>query len=167
MGGRAATLPRPTPIKCDLIIRGGRVIDPSAHFDTIADVAISNGRIAAVAKSIEADAVDTIDARGKLVLPGLLDNHTHAARSAEGPGLILRDGITGWIDAGTAGADHIADTIAIARAAPQLGRVLINIGRAGLLSEGDTSGLSGPARAQASRPGPLSERRRQARRAPA
>ena len=138
MGGRAATLSRSTAIKCDLIIRGGRVIDPSARFDTIGDLAIANGRIAAVAKSIEADAGATIDARGKLVVPGLLDIHTHAARAAEGPGRVLQDGVTGWIDAGSAGADHIADTIAVARAASQLGRVLINIGRAGLLPEGDT-----------------------------
>jgi len=82
-------------IKCDLVIRGGRVIDPSVRLDAIRDVAISNGRIAAVAKSIEADARDTIDARGKVVVPGLLDIHTHAARTAEGPGLVLQDGVTG------------------------------------------------------------------------
>ena len=129
-------------IKCDLVIRGGRVIDPSVRLDAIRDVAISNGRIAAVAKSIEADARDTIDARGKVVVPGLLDIHTHAARTAEGPGLVLQDGVTGWIDAGSAGADHIGDTIAVARTAPQLGRVLINIGRAGVLTEGDTMDLA-------------------------
>jgi dihydroorotase len=49
--------------------------------------------------------------------------------------------VTGWIDAGTQGADHIADTIAVARSAPQQARVLINIGRAGILPEGDTMDL--------------------------
>jgi dihydroorotase len=52
--------------------------------------------------------------------------------------LMLQDGVTGWIDAGSQGADHIADTIAVARSAPQQARVLINIGRAGILPEGDT-----------------------------
>ena len=139
---RAASVFGSAPIKCDLIIQGGRVIDPSARLDAIRDVAISNGRIAVVRKSIEAEARDTIDARGKLVVPGLLDIHTHVARAAEGPGLVLEDGVTGWIDAGSAGADHISDTIAVARTAPQLGRVLINIGRAGVLPEGDTMDLA-------------------------
>jgi dihydroorotase len=124
--------------KYDLIIKGGRVIDPSVRLDAIRDVAISGGRIAAVESTIAGDAEDSIDARGKLVVPGLLDIHTHTARSAEGPGLVLQDGVTGWIDAGTQGADHIADTIAVARSSPQQGRVLINIGRAGILPEGDT-----------------------------
>src|SRR5690242_14802566 len=136
-----ARVPRAFAAKYDLIIKGGRVIDPSVRLDAIRDVAIAGGRIAAVESSIAGDAAETIDARGKLVVPGLLDIHTHTARSAEGPGLVLQDGVTGWIDAGTQGADHIADTIAVARSAPQQGRVLINIGRAGLLPEGDTMDL--------------------------
>ena len=126
----------------DLIIRGGRVIDPSVKLDAIRDVAISGGRIAGVEANIAADAVAAIDARGKLVVPGLIDMHAHTARSAEGPGLMLQDGVTGWIDAGSQGADHIDETIAVARSAPQQGRVLINIGRAGLLPEGDTMDLA-------------------------
>jgi dihydroorotase len=97
--------------KYDLIVRGGRVIDPSVRLDGIRDVAISGARIAAVQADIAADAADIIDARGKLVVPGLIDIHTHAARSAEGPGLMLQDGVTGWIDAGSQGADHISDAI--------------------------------------------------------
>ena len=55
---------------------------------------------------------------------------------------MLQDGVTGWIDAGSQGADKIADTIAVARSSPQQGRVLINIGRAGILGEGDTMNLA-------------------------
>ena len=134
-----------TAARYDLIIRAGRVIDPSVRLDAIRDVAILEGRIAAVEAHIADDAADTantIDARGKLVVPGLLDIHTHTARSAEGPGLVLRDGVTGWIDAGSQGADRIGDMIAVARSAPQQGRVLINIGRAGILPDGDTMDLS-------------------------
>jgi dihydroorotase len=50
--------------------------------------------------------------------------------------------VTGWIDAGSQGADRITDAIRIARAAPQPGRVLINIGRAGILPDGDTMDLA-------------------------
>ncbi|MGA7795399.1 MAG: amidohydrolase/deacetylase family metallohydrolase [Candidatus Acidiferrales bacterium] len=125
----------------DLIIKGGRVIDPSVRLDAIRDVAISGGRIVAVEASIAGDAADTIDAHGKLVVPGLLDIHTHCGRFTQGPGLVLQDGVTGWIDAGSQGADHIGDTIAVARTSIQQGRVLINIGRAGILPDGDTMDL--------------------------
>jgi dihydroorotase len=128
--------------KYDLVIRGGRIIDPSSGLDASRDIAISNGRIAAVTANITAEAAASIDAHGKIVVPGLLDIHTHVTGSAEGPARVLQDGVTGWIDAGSQGADHIADAIAIARSSPQQGRVLINIGRAGLLTEGDTMDLN-------------------------
>ena len=133
--------PRAFAASYDLIIKGGRVIDPSVRLDATRDVAISGGRIVAVEATIAGDAADTLDARGKLVVPGLLDIHTHAGRSAEGPGLVLQDGVTGWIDAGSQGAERIGETIAVARSSPQPGRVLINIGRNGILPEGDTMDL--------------------------
>jgi len=126
----------------DLVIRGGRVIDPAARLDAVHDVAIRGGRIAAVAPRISQDAAEILDARGRIVAPGLIDIHTHGARSANGPTLMLQDGVTGWIDAGSQGADGIAEAIRIARAAPQPGRLLINIGRAGILPDGDTMDLS-------------------------
>ena len=86
--------------KYDLIVKGGRVIDPSRKLNAIRDVAIAQGRIAAVEANVAADAVETIDARGKLVVPGLLDIHTHAANTSDGPPLCLTDGVTGFIDTG-------------------------------------------------------------------
>ena len=56
--------------------------------------------------------------------------------------MLLRDGVTGWIDAGSAGADGIDAVVAVARASPQPGRVLINIGRGGILPDGDTKDLA-------------------------
>jgi len=128
--------------KYDLIVKGGRVVDPSRKLDAIHDIAIAQGRIVAIQASIPAEAVETLDARGKIVTPGLIDIHTHAARIKDGPALCLADGVTGWIDAGSKGADGIDETIAIARTAPQPCRVLINIGRAGIIPEGDTMDLS-------------------------
>jgi dihydroorotase len=61
----------------DLVIRGGRVIDPSLRLDAVRDVGIVAGRIAAVEPAIGAPAAAAIDARGKLVVPGLIDVHTH------------------------------------------------------------------------------------------
>jgi dihydroorotase len=131
-----------TAVKFDLIVKGGRVIDPSRKLNAIRDVAIADGRIVAVKANISADATETIDARDKLVLPGLIDIHTHAARAADGPVLCLADGVTGLIDAGSQGADRIGETIAVAKSAPQQCRVLINIGRAGIIPEGDTMDIA-------------------------
>ncbi len=130
------------PARYDLIIKGGRVIDPSLRVDAIRDVAIEGGRIAAVEANLAADAAETLDARGKIVVPGLLDIHTHAARTKDGPALCLADGVTGFVDAGSQGADRIQETITVARSAPQPCRVLINIGRAGILPEGDTMDIN-------------------------
>src|SRR5579864_6876141 len=116
----------------DLVIKGGRVIDPSMGLDATRDIAISGGRIAAIEPSIAADAAETIDARGKLVTAGLIDIHTHAGRSKEGPPMCLQDGVTGWVDAGSGGADNMDAVAAVARGAPQLGRCLVNIARTGV-----------------------------------
>jgi len=121
----------------DLVIKGGRVIDPSVGLDAVRDVAIVAGKIAAVEADIRGDAADTIDARGKIVTPGLIDIHTHAARVAEGARICLQDGVTGWVDCGSAGADNIDQIAATARAAPQIGRVLVNISRTGNAAEGE------------------------------
>src|SRR5262245_33958063 len=104
-GTRAATY--------DLIIKGGRVIDPSIGLDAIRDVAIAGGRIAAVEANVAGDATETIDARGKIVAPGLIDIHTHAGRTKEGPPMALQDGVTAWVDAGSGGADNIDQIAAV------------------------------------------------------
>jgi dihydroorotase len=121
----------------DLIIKGGRVIDPSVGLDAVRDVAIAAGKIAAVEVQIPGDAADTIDARGKIVAPGLIDIHTHAGRSKEGPPLCLQDGVTGFVDAGSGGADNIDQIAAVARGAPQIGRALVNISRLGVTADGE------------------------------
>lgn len=62
----------------DLVIQSGRVIDPSQGIDGIFDIGIRDARIAAVEPRIEAGAnVRTVDARGKLVTPGVIDHHVH------------------------------------------------------------------------------------------
>ncbi len=126
----------------DLVIRGCRVIDPSLNLDAIRDIAISGGRIAAVEPNINTEADEELDASNKIVVPGLLDIHAHYAQDPRGPHVALEDGVTGFVDAGSGGADNIDDIVAIARSAPQSVRVLINIGRQGVIGDGDTADLS-------------------------
>jgi dihydroorotase len=132
-----ARMPLARAATYELLIKGGRVIDPSVGLDAIRDIAIAGGKIAAVEARITGDAADTIDAQGKIVAPGLIDIHTHAGRTKEGPPLALQDGVTGWVDAGSAGADNIDQIAAVARGAPQIGRALVNIARTGVAQGGE------------------------------
>jgi dihydroorotase len=131
-----ARIPAAFAATYDLVIKGGRVIDPSNGLDAVRDVAIAGGRIVAVEANIAADATETIDAKGKVVAPGLIDIHVHAGRSKEGPPMCLQDGVTGWVDAGTGGADNMDAVAAVARGAPQIGRCLVNIARTGVIAPG-------------------------------
>ena len=123
--------------KYDLLVKGGRVIDPSRRLDAVRDLAISGGRVAAVESNLAAaDAASTIDVAGKLVVPGLIDIHTHA-RSMEMPAICLSNGVTSLVDAGSQGVDRIDDVIAAAKGAPNRVRILLNIARTGILPDGE------------------------------
>ena len=65
------------------LIKNGRIIDPSQGIDKISDVLIENGKIAAIKKNITSSADKTIDAKGLIVCPGLVDMHTHLREPGE------------------------------------------------------------------------------------
>ena len=122
----------------DLVIRGGHVIDASQRIDKVADVAIRDGKIAAVKPNIAAAAAkESIDATGKFVTPGLIDIHTHMADPMMTPAMVLRDGVTTLIDAGSRGCDNPDDLLAIAQKAPNRLRIFLNIGHLGVLPDGE------------------------------
>jgi dihydroorotase len=91
----------------DLLLRGGRVIDPVQRLDGAYDVAVKDGRIAGVLPAIApASAKETVEVSGKLVLPGLIDTHAHVFQYVTGRfGLEadlcgVRSGVTTLIDQG-------------------------------------------------------------------
>lgn len=109
-------------MKYDLVLQGGHVIDPANGVDGLSDVAIRDGRIAAVDTSIPAaSARRRIDATGLLVTPGLVDIHVHLYATAgnEGAwggdnsvlpdGFSFRAGTTTMVDTGSAGWRNLAD----------------------------------------------------------
>ena len=94
----------------DIVLTGGRVVDPSQNLDSVADVAFSAGKVAAVGKNLAAEgAKDTRDVSGKIVTPGLVDIHAHVYWGAtylgvEPERVARMSGTTTFVDAGTAGA---------------------------------------------------------------
>jgi dihydroorotase len=91
----------------DLILQGGRVIDPAQDVDGLFDVAIREGHIAAVGTTIpDAATTDVIDVSGKLVLPGMIDTHAHVYQHVTGAFGLNADmvgvhsGVTALVDQG-------------------------------------------------------------------
>ena len=98
----------------DLLLKGGTVLDPSTKRDGAQDVAVSNGAIARIAPQIaETEAARTIDVRGKMVVPGLIDLHAHVFEGINRTGVNpdlggVYAGVTTIVDAGSAGAATFA-----------------------------------------------------------
>ena len=102
--------------KYDFLLKGGHVIDPRNEIRAVRDVAIANGKVAAVAANINpVYAFKVVNASGYYVTPGLVDIHVHvyAGTGERGSyagdnslypdGFTLRAGITTIVDAGSSG----------------------------------------------------------------
>jgi len=125
--------PRLFAAEYDLVIKGGRVLDPAQRMDRVADVAIRAGKIAAMGPNIAASAAaEVIEAGGKLVTPGLIDIHAHVADKELTPAQCLSTGVTSLVDGGSRGALNVDEFVKIAQSAPNRVRILLNISGRGL-----------------------------------
>ena len=106
----------PNPLRFDLLLRGGHVIDAHNNIDSPRDIGIKDGKIAAVEKHLDPkDALKTVNVHGYYVTPGLIDIHVHAYagtgergsyagdNSVYPDGFTLRNGVTTVVDAGSSG----------------------------------------------------------------
>jgi dihydroorotase len=92
----------------DLILRGGRVIDPASGRDEIADVAFEDGRVEELGPDQSGRGAEIVDAGGLLVVPGLIDLHTHVywggtSLGVDAAEVARQSGTTTFVDAGSAG----------------------------------------------------------------
>src|SRR5450631_1313226 len=97
----------------DLILRGGRVIDPAGGVDATCDVGFVDGRVAAVAPRIAGTARDERDVSGSIVTPGMIDLHTHVYWGGTSIGVEAEEfcrtsGVTTAVDTGSAGPGNFA-----------------------------------------------------------
>jgi dihydroorotase len=93
----------------DLIVKGGRVIDPSQAIDTVTDVAFAGGKVAALGKQLKPGPHTVVrDVSGSIVTPGLIDLHTHVYWGGTSLGIDAEEfcrtsGVTTSVDTGSAG----------------------------------------------------------------
>jgi dihydroorotase len=98
----------------DLILKGGRIIDPSQHLDAVADIGFAGGKVAAISASLAADAgTEVVNVSGLIVTPGLIDLHTHVywggtSLSIDAEDYCRNSGVTTSIDTGSAGPGNFA-----------------------------------------------------------
>ena len=90
----------------DLVINGGRVMDPETMYDGVANVGVTGGRIAVITKA-RITGKETIDATGLVVAPGFIDTHFHAVDPFASK-MAVADGITTGMDL-EAGASPVSD----------------------------------------------------------
>lgn len=129
----------------DLVISGGRILDRRSGSWRAADIGVSGGRVVSIADSLAgAEAARTIAAEGALVVPGLIDFHTHVYWGATPLGidpdaLAAVTGVTTWVDAGSAGAGNVEGLVrhVIDRSAVTV-KMFVNVSYIGLLPVGHT-----------------------------
>ncbi len=97
----------------DLILKGGRLLDPSQSLDTVGDIAFKDGRIAALGPDLGREAGEVRDVSGKIVTPGLIDLHAHVywgatSLSVDAEMIAKRSGTATFVDAGSAGPGTLA-----------------------------------------------------------
>lgn len=95
-------------MKVDLILKGGRVIEPATNIDEILDVAIAGSKIHSLGKNLQVAGADIVACDGLIVTPGLIDLHTHVYWGGTSIGVdpdqhADKSACTTLVDAGTAG----------------------------------------------------------------
>src|ERR1700710_826055 len=121
----------------DLVLRNGRVIDPSQNIDRVTDVAFCGGKVAQIGDRLEAGGAEARDVSGRIVTPGLIDLHTHVYWGGTSLGVdplrLMRGGCTTVVDAGSAGPGNYAGFLDhVIKPSPVRIIALLNVSFAGI-----------------------------------
>lgn len=104
-----------------ILIKEGHVLDPKNNIDEVLDLAINDGKVVKLAKHIDGDAVQVVNAKGLYITPGLIDLHAHVffgtqpdhylsdgLEAVPPDGFTFRTGVTTVVDAGGAGCKNFS-----------------------------------------------------------
>ena len=97
----------------DLVLSGGRVIDPAQGIDRVTDIAFADGRVAAIGDALDATGAELRDVTGKIVTPGLIDLHTHVywggtSLGVDAEAYARQSAVATCVDTGSAGPGNFA-----------------------------------------------------------
>ncbi len=115
-----------------LLVRGGRVVDPSSGLDGVRDVLVDGASIAAVAPRLDVAADLTVDARGFVVVPGLIDMHVHLREPGFEAKETIATGVRAAVRGGFATVCAMPNTDPINDGPEVTARILAAARRAGL-----------------------------------
>ena len=92
----------------DLVLKGGRIIDPANGRDEIADIAFADGKVTAIGRDVSSAGGRVVAVAGRIVTPGLIDLHTHVywggtSLGVDAAEIARKSGTATFVDAGSSG----------------------------------------------------------------
>ena len=119
-----------------VLIKNGTVIDPANNRRGVFDIAVSDGKIAAVRENISDEAINIINASGCIVTPGLIDHHAHVYPLAKiglpAESVAFSSGVTTIVDAGSTGCETFAKNVSFITQSKLTIKAYINVCSIGL-----------------------------------
>lgn len=123
-------------MRADLLIKNGHIYDPGGGIDHYGDIAVTGNRIISIHADPGTQACQVIDATGCLVVPGLIDIHTHVSRFATHIGLnpdiaCIPNGVTAVVDCGSSGISNFRAVLRILRDFEIRSRLVLHVSAGG------------------------------------
>src|SRR4030088_1886380 len=99
----------------NLVLKNGRVVDPSQELDAARDIRIANGVITEIGEHLEVSDTEIFDASGMVVAPGFIDMHVHLREPGQTHKETIATGAAAAVAGGVTAGARVADTAAAAR----------------------------------------------------
>lgn len=123
-------------MKCDLLLKNGHIMNPKRGIDYVGDLAVKDGKIIS-AQNIDG-AKKTVDVKGKMVVPGLIDIHTHinfrgGYTSMPVDPISIPTGVTASVDAGSTGVSNCPSLFHALHGSITKTKIMLNVAACGII----------------------------------